>query len=276
MAYVETRDGTELYVKEWGEGRPVILIHGWPLSADSWDDQSLALAEAGFRAIAYDRRGFGRSEQPAHGYDYDTLADDLADVMEAMDAEDGAAIVGFSMGGGEVARYMTRHEGAGVEQAALIAAVTPFLLQTGDNPDGAPASVFEEIKAGIKADRSGFFKGFMRDFYGVGALGAAVGSHEGLVEWSVQLAMQGGLLPTLACVDSWSSTDFRPDMGAFEVPTLVMHGTADATVPIALAARKAAAMIASSELIEIDGGPHGLLATHKDEVSAALIRFLRA
>ena len=160
MPYVKTRDGTDIYVKDWGAGRPIVLVHGWPLSADSWDETADALAGAGFRVIAYDRRGFGRSGQPWGGYDYDTLSDDLADVMQAAGADRDATIVGFSMGGGEVARYMSRHEGKGVIAAGLIASVVPYMLKTGDNPDGVPEEALAEIGAGIRADRPGFFRNF--------------------------------------------------------------------------------------------------------------------
>ena len=164
MAQVETRDGTKLYVKQWGKGRPVILMHGWPLSADSFDDQAMAIADAGMRAIAYDRRGFGRSEQPWSGYDYETLSDDLADVMKDCDAKD-ATIVGFSMGGGEVARYMSRHKSNDVKQAVLVSSVVPYMLKTNDNPKGTPQAIFDDMTKAMKTDRAHFFKGFFQSFY---------------------------------------------------------------------------------------------------------------
>lgn len=272
MPMIETRDGTELYVKEWGSGRPVILMHGWPLSSSSWDDQSFALASSGYRVIAYDRRGFGHSDQPWHGYDYNTLSDDLADVMEATGAQD-AVIAGFSMGGGEVARYMSRHGGKGVAQAVLIASIVPFMLKTGDNPDGTPQSVFDEIADGIREDRAHFFDGFFKDFYGVGWFESPVSTE--VVEWSRQVAMMAGLRPTLACAEAFSTTDLRPDLAAFNVPTLIIHGTADKTVPIDAAARAAHKGIPGSTLIEYDGAPHGLLATHKQRVIDDLLAFLR-
>ncbi len=265
MPMIETDDGTALYVKEWGEGPAVVLIHGWPLSADSWDDQALALADAGYRVIAYDRRGFGRSDQPWAGYDYDTLADDLAAVIEAFDVED-PALVGFSMGGGEVARYLSRHGGA--RKAVLIASVVPFLLQTADHPLGAPQAMFDGIKAGLHADRAKFLKGFLTDFYGAGKASPEQ------VEWSLQVALQAGLKGTLACVDAFSASDFRPDLESFTMPTLILHGTADATVPIDLTARAAARAIPHAQLIEYEGGAHGLLATHKDDVIRDLLAFL--
>lgn len=269
MPMIETDDGTALYLKEWGDGPPVVLIHGWPLSADSFDDQALALAEHGYRVIAYDRRGFGRSDQPWDGYDYDTLADDLAAVIEACDAE-APALVGFSMGGGEVARYLTRHGGA--SKVALISSVVPFLLQTPDHKEGVPQSVFDDIRDGLERDRADFLKGFLKDFYGVGLINKPVSDAQ--VEWSWQVALQAGLKGTLDCVDAFSGTDFRPDLASFTMPTLIIHGTADKTVPIELTARAAAKAIPHAQLIEYEGAPHGVLATHKDEVTRDLIAFL--
>ncbi len=275
MPLIETDDGTALYVKEWGDGPPVVLIHGWPLSADSWDDQALALADYGYRVITYDRRGFGRSDQPWDGYDYDTLGDDLAAVIEATDAER-PALIGFSMGGGEVARYLSRHNagagGAGVRKVALVSSVVPFLLQTGDHPEGVPVSVFDDMKAGIKADRAHFLAGFLKNFYGVGLMSHPVSAEQ--VEWSLQIALQAGPQGTLACIDAFSSTDFRPDLPAFTMPTLIIHGTGDQIVPIDISARAAAKAIPQAELLEYEGAPHGLLASHKDVVTRDLIAFL--
>jgi non-heme chloroperoxidase len=272
MPYIKTRDGTDLYVKDWGSGRPVILLHGWPLNADSWDDQALGLAEAGHRVIAYDRRGFGRSGQPFSGYDYDTLADDLATVIEATGASD-AALVGFSMGGGEVARYMSRHGGKGVAQAGLVSSVVPYVLQDDSNPDGVPGAQLDQIKAGLLKDRPHFLAGFAQDFYGVGWISSPVSQE--VLDWSLMMAMQAGLKGTVTCVDSFGRTDFRPDLPAFTVPTLIIHGTADKTVPIDASARAAARGIAQATLIEYDGSPHGLLATDKDRVTQDLLEFLR-
>lgn len=273
MPYVKTRDGTDLYVKDWGSGRPVILLHGWPLNADSWDHQAMALADAGFRAIAYDRRGFGRSGQPWNGYDYDTLADDLADVMKEAGADADATIVGFSMGGGEVARYMSRHGGRGVVAAGLIASVVPYMLKTDDNPKGTPQSTFDGIADGIRKDRPKFFRDtFTPGFYGVGYISSPVS--DDVLDYSTSLAMQAGLKPTLACAEAFSRTDFRPDLPAFRVPTLIVHGTSDQTVPIDASARAAAAGIAQSQLVEYDGAPHGLNVTHADRLSQDLLTFL--
>ena len=268
MPMAKTRDGTELYVNDWGRGPAVVLIHGWPLSADSWADQALALANAGNRVIFYDRRGLGRSSQPWSGYDYDTLASDLEAVIEATDAIN-PALVGFSMGGGEVARYVGR--GGKARAAVLISAVTPYMEKSNDNPHGTPAAMFETIKDGLKQDRPKFLGGFMRDFYGVSVLSHPVSDET--VQASVNDAMRAGLKGTLDCVTAFGQTDFRPDMAAFKMPTLIIHGTADKTVPIDAAGRAAARLVPGSKLIELDG-PHGLLATHKDEVSKALVDFL--
>jgi non-heme chloroperoxidase len=273
MAYITTTDNTKLYLKDWGKGTPVILIHGWPLSADSWDDQALAIAEAGYRAIAYDRRGFGRSSQPWSGYDYDTLADDLAAVIEYTGAED-TVIAGFSMGGGEVARYMSRHRGKSVSKAILISSVLPYRLQTADNPTGTAQADFDKTAAAIKADRPLFFTGFFRKFYGADAMPDVVS--EELLQWARSVAMQASLNATLECLKSFSTTDFRGDLAAFKVPTLIIHGTEDKTVPIDASSRLAAKGIAQRTLIEYDGAPHGLTATHKDRLNKDLIDFLES
>lgn len=273
MGYITTKDNVKLYVKDWdGGGRPVILLHGWPLSADSWDDQAFAFADAGFRVIAYDRRGFGRSEQPWNGYDYDTLTDDLAAVIQETGATD-ASIIGFSMGGGEVARYMSRHEGRNVVQAGLVSSVVPFMLKTPDNPDGTDQSVFDDMTRQMKEDRAKFFASFFKDFYGVGYVTQPTSDE--VIELSWITAMQAGLKPTLECAKSFSGTDFRPDLPAFRVPTLIIHGTGDKTVPIDAAGRAAAKQIVNSRLLEYDGAPHGLLASHKEQATTDLLAFLR-
>ena len=275
MPYIKTRDGTDLYVKDWGAGRPVILLHGWPLNADSWDHQAMALADAGFRAIAYDRRGFGRSGQPWDGYTYDTLADDLSDVMKETGADSDATIVGFSMGGGEVARYMSRHDGKGVVAAGLISSVVPYMLKTDDNPNGVPQSMFDQIKDGILDDRPKFFRHtFAPQFYGAGYITSPVS--DDVLDWSTNAAMMAGLKPMLACLQAFSHTDFRPDLPAFRVPTLIVHGTSDQTVPIDASGRAAAKGIAQSQLVEYDGEPHGLNVTAKDRLNADLLTFLGA
>lgn len=273
MPTITTRDGTELYVKDWGEGRPVILTHGWPLAADMWDAQALALANAGFRAIAYDRRGFGRSDQPWTGYDYDTLTDDLADVMKETGAEGDATIIGFSMGGGEIARYMSRYDGKGVVAAGLVSSVVPYILQTDDNPDGVPEKTFQGITDGIEQDRAHFFrKTFFPQFFGAGFITSPVSDE--VLDMVTATALHAGLKPTLACAQAFSHTDFRPDLPAFRVPTLIIHGTADKTVPIDPTARAAARGIAGAQLIEYDGEPHGLNVTASDRLTGDLLSFL--
>lgn len=272
MHMVEARDGTHLYVKSWGEGRPVVLIHGWPLSADSWDPVALALAENGYRAIAYDRRGFGRSQQPWHGYDYDTFADDLADVLEAQGVTEDIALVGFSMGGGEVARYLSRHQGKGVTQAALISSVVPYMLQTGDNPNGVPQAQLDAIAKGVRDDRPHFFRAFFKQFFGVGLVAHPV--NEEALDQAWNTALQAGLHPTLAAAKAFGSTDFRPDLASFKVPTLVIHGTADKTVPIDATAREVAKAVPQAQLIEYDGEAHGVFATQTDRLIGDLLAFL--
>ena len=272
MPFIKTRDGTDLYVKDWGSGRPVILIHGWPLNADSWEDQALALAEAGHRVIAYDRRGFGRSSQPWTGYEYDTLSDDLAQVIEATGARD-AAIFGFSMGGGEVARYMSRHNGRNVRAAGLIASVVPYLLQDETNPEGTPIALIEEqMKAPIRQDRAAFFIRFAKYFYGAGYVTSSVS--EGVLDGFQQMAAQGSIKAILDCIDAFMTTDFRPDLPSFAVPTLIVHGTADQTVPIDLSARAAARGIGQATLLEYEGEPHGLNVTAKDRLTSDMLAFL--
>lgn len=270
MSYLTAKNDVRLHYKDWGRGRPVILIHGWPLSSDTFDDLGLAIADAGMRAIAYDRRGFGRSDQPWDGYDYDTFADDLAAVIEHTGARD-AALVGFSMGGGEVVRYMSRHEGRHVARAVLIASVVPYMLKNATNPDGVDQTVFDQIVAGIREDRPAFWARFFKDFYGVPS--SPVSAE--VIDWSCSVSMQASLKATLDCATAFSATDFRPDLAALTVPTLIIHGTDDKTVPIALTSRKAAAGVPGSTLVEYDGGPHGLLASHKKRLAADLLAFLR-
>lgn len=270
MSYVTASDNCKLYVKDWGTGRPVVLLHGWPLSSDTFDDLGVALAGAGLRAIAYDRRGFGRSDQPWTGYEYNTLTDDLAAVMEQCGATD-ATLLGFSMGGGEVARYMSRHGGKGVRQAVLVSSVVPYMLKTADNPHGVDQTTFDEMTQGMKEDRAKFFAGFFKDFYGVGLVSHPVSDE--VVQWSCNIAMQASLKATLDCAKAFATTDFRPDLAAFKVPTLIIHGTADKTVPIDAAGRQAAKGIVNSTLVEYDGAPHGLFASHKARFIEDVLRF---
>jgi non-heme chloroperoxidase len=268
MSYVTTNDGTKLYYKDWGTGRPVVMMHGWPLSSATFDDLSMALADHGLRAVSYDRRGFGRSHQPWGGYDYDTLADDLAAVLAHTKASD-ATLLGFSMGGGEVARYLSRHGAAKVRQAVLIASIVPYMLKTIDNPNGTPQAMFDKIGAGIKDDRAKFWTSFFKDFYGKDV-------SDEVLEWSRDVSMYASLKATLECAKAFGTTDLRPDLAAFTVPTLIIHGTDDRTVPIDASARAAAAGIPGSTLIEYEGAPHGLLVSHKDRLIADVLKFVMA
>ena len=273
MAYVTTKDNVKLYVKDWGKGRPVVMMHGWPLSSDSFDDLSIAIAGAGMRAISYDRRGFGRSEQPWSGYEYNTLADDLAAVLEQTGAKN-ATLLGFSMGGGEVARYMSRYAGKNVQQAILVSSVVPYMLKTDDNPAGTEKSTFDSMAKDMKEDRAKFWTTFFKQFYGVGLVSHPVS--EEVLEWSRDVSMQAGLKATLDCSAAFATTDFRPDLKSFSVPTLIIHGTSDKTVPIDASGRAAAAGIPGSTLIEYDGAPHGLFASHKERFISDVMSFLQS
>ena len=271
MPSVQARDGTSIHVKSMGAGKPVVLIHGWPLTGDMWEYQTVALLEAGYRVITYDRRGFGLSGHPSTGYDYDTFADDLASVLDSGDLTD-VALIGFSMGGGEVARYLSRHGTGRVAKAGLISSVAPYLLKTDDNPGGADESVFETMKAQIRKDRFDFLQTFGKQFYGVGLVSSPVS--QGLLDWTFQLAVMASPIATIQCVDAFGKTDFRPDMAAITVPTLIVHGTGDKTVPIDPTARAAEKMIPTASLIEYEGEPHGLFATAPDRLNADLLNFL--
>lgn len=272
MTTIETRHGTRLYVKAWGDGRPVVLIHGWPLSADSWDPVTHALAEAGFKAIAYDRRGFGRSDQPSGGYDYDTFADDLRSVIEQCADGQEVALVGFSMGGGEIARYLSRHGAAGISRVALVSSVVPYMLQAEDNPEGVPQATFDQMTEGMLEDRARFFGSFFKQFFGVSLLASPVSSEH--LDHAWMMAMQAGLRPTLAAAHAFATTDFRPDLPSFTVPTLVIHGTADATVPIDATGRAVARTLPHAQLIEYDGAAHGVFASHTQRLINDLLAFL--
>lgn len=273
MPILDTRDGAHIHYKVIGSGPPVILIHGWPLTGDMWEYQTVALVEAGFQVITYDRRGFGHSSHPATGYDYDIFADDLADLIDKIAAPQ-VSLVGFSMGGGEIARYLSRHGASKVSRAVLIGAVVPYLLKTEDNPDGADISVFEAMKDQIRKDRFDFLQTFAQTFYGVGWVSRPVS--KGLLDWSFALALMASPIATIACVDAFGTTDFRPDLASFTIPTLIIHGTSDKTVPIDPTARAAAAAIPGAQLIEYDGEPHGLFATVPDRLNEDLIAFLRS
>ncbi len=279
MPLIETRDHSELYVKVWGTGRPVILIHGYPLNADSFDRTAMKLADAGFQAISYDRRGFGRSSQPWQGYDWDTYADDLADVMQATGATQDVTIIGYSMGGGEAARYMSRHAGKGVIKIGLYASVVPGMLKSEDNPAGHTQEDYEEIVAGIEQDAAAFFRHkFLPPFYGKGLkslVGAASSASDDVIEAAVNAALMGGMRAMTAMPHNFTFGDFKADIPAITVPTLIVHGTEDQPAPIDATARRAHRMIKGSQLIEYEGHPHGFYATNSDQMIADTLAFLR-
>lgn len=273
MPYAKARDGCMLYYKDWGRGDPVVLLHGWPLTADTWDDAAVALAEAGHRCIMPDRRGFGRSEQPWDGHDYDTYSDDVAAILEDAGIAQPVALVGFSMGGGEVARFLTKQGKARVSKAVLVSSVVPYMLQTDDNPNGVPQSTFDTMTEGMKKDREHFFKGFFKDFFGTGLISQPVSDEVEMNAW--RQSMMAGLRPTLAAAQAFATTDFRPDLTSFDgVPTLVIHGTSDKTVPIDATGRVVAEQVPGARLIEYDGSAHGLFATDKERLVDDLLDFL--
>ena len=267
MPYAKATDGTRLYYKDWGTGDPVVLLHGWPLTGDTFDDAAVALAEAGKRCIVPDRRGFGRSDQPWDGYDYDTFADDVAAILDDAGISEPVALVGFSMGGGEVARFLTKQGPSRVSKAVLISAVVPYMAKTDDNPNGVPKATFDAMTAGMKKDRAAFFTGFFKDFFG-----PSVSDEVCNDAW--RQAMLAGLRPTLGAAEAFATTDFRPDLKSFTVPTLIIHGTDDKTVPIDATARELAKAIPGAELIEYDGSAHGLFATDKERLIGDLLAFL--
>lgn len=272
---VTTKDSVELFVKDWGKGRPVVLVHGWPFNADSWDYHAHALVDAGYRVISYDKRGFGRSAQPGTGYDFDTLADDLAAVLEAADARE-ATLVGYSMGGGEIVRYLARHGAARVAKVALVATIVAGLPKSHDNPQGIDGAVFDGIKAGILAARASFMANVVRDVIYDPEAAASHPITPELLAWSNFMSMQVGLRALVGCVDAFGRTDFRAELDAVRVPTLILHGTADKPVPFEISARVAAARIAKSKLVAYEGASHGILATEQERVAKDLLAFVRA
>lgn len=273
MPYVTASDGAQIFYKDWGAGRPVVLSHGWPLNSDSWEAQALFLAGNGFRVVAHDRRGHGRSTQTWDGNEMDTYADDLAAVLDALDLRD-ATLVGFSTGGGEVARYIGRHGTARVAQLVLVSAVPPFMLLTDDNPGGVPVEVFDGIRAGSLADRSQLYKDLADGpFFGNNRPGAAVSQGMRDAFWLQGLA--AGHRNAYECVAAFSATDFRPDLDAVDVPTLVVHGDDDQVVPFAVGGQASAARIKGATLKVYPGAPHGLTDTHKEQLGADLLAFLK-
>ncbi len=273
MTTITTKDGTEIYYKDWGKGPVVTFSHGWPLNADAWDGQMLFLAQKGFRVVAHDRRGHGRSSQASSGNDMNGYADDLAAVIEALDLKD-ATLVGHSTGGGEVARYIGRHGTKRVARAVLIAAVPPIMLKTPANPEGLPMEVFDGIRAGLTKDRSQYYKDLAIQFYGANRSGAKVS--QGTLDQFWIWSMQAGLKNAYESVKAFSETDFTEDLKKFDVPTLVLHGEDDQIVPVNDSARKSARLIKGVKDVYYPGAPHGLTATHQDQVNAELLAFLRS
>ena len=268
----ENSTPVELYYEDHGSGKPVVLIHGWPLSGASWEKQTAALLAAGFRVITYDRRGFGKSTQPSTGYDYDTFAEDLHKLLTALDLRD-VALVGFSMGSGEVARYIGRHGTDRISKAVFLAGVPPYLLKASDNQSGVDKSVFDGIKQAIAADRPAFLAQFLNNFYNVDELGGKLISDE-VVRLSWNVAVGASAKGTLDCVTAWY-TDFRKDLAKVDVPALVIHGSADRILPIEATGRRTQELVKGSRLAVIDGGPHGLTWTHAQQVNAELLSFLK-
>ncbi|NGO07957.1 alpha/beta hydrolase [Streptomyces sp. HC44] len=273
MGIISTTDGTEIFYKDWGSGQPVVFSHGWPLNADTWDNQLHLVASHGYRVIAHDRRGHGRSGQPWHGNDMDTYADDLAQLIETLDLHD-VVLVGHSTGGGEVTRYIGRHGTARVAKAVLLGAVPPLMLKTDANPQGLPIEAFDAIRAGVAADRSQFYAELSLPFYGFNRPGADVsqGVRDAFWLWSMQVGLKGAL----DCIRAFSETDFTEDLKRFDVPTLIAHGDDDQIVPIAASAPESAKIVKDATLKVYPGAPHGLVGAFEDEFNADLLAFLAA
>ncbi|MFF7252507.1 alpha/beta fold hydrolase [Streptomyces microflavus] len=272
MSTFTTADGTAIFYKDWGSGRPVVFSHGWPLNADAWDNQLRLLAENGYRAIAHDRRGHGRSAQPWQGNDMDTYADDLAQLIEHLGLED-AVLVGHSTGGGEVTRYLGRHGTARVAKAVLLGAVPPLMLRTEANPDGLPREVFDGIREGVRTDRSEFYRTLSESFYGADREGATVS--QGLRDAFWLMGMAVGSKAAYDCIEQFSETDFTEDLGRIDIPVLVAHGDDDRIVPIGAAAHRAARLLPNATLKVYPGAPHGLNGTFEEEFNADLLDFVK-
>jgi non-heme chloroperoxidase len=271
MSYITTKDGTQIYYNDWGNGQPVVFSHGWPLSADAFEDQMFFLAQRGYRCIAHDRRGHGRSSQPWQGNDLDTYADDLAELVNALRLE-GAIHVGHSTGGGEVARYIGRHGSKRVAKAVLIGAIPPLMLKTSANPGGLPIEVFDQLRAGVQSDRSQFFKDLTLPFYGYNRPGAKVS--EGVRESFWLQGMRAGFPASYFCIKAFSETDLTEDLKKIDVPTLILHGDDDQIVPIEDSALLSAKIVKNANLVVYKGAPHGMCTTLKDKVNEDLLAFI--
>ncbi len=269
-----TDQSPDLYYRDYGQGPDtIVLIHGWPFSLDMWEHQWITLPHQGFRVVGYDRRGFGKSGKPFTGYDYDTLASDLDRLLDGLDLHN-VTLVGFSMGGGEVARYLANYGSERVSRAVFVSSVTPFLMKGPDNPDGVDSSVFTDMKTKIRADRADFLSTWAKDFYGVGLLSHPVSN--AWMDYTQQKVMMASPVATLECADAFAKTDFRADLAKVNVPTLFIHGTSDAVVPIDASSRRAVGMVAGASLKEFDGAPHCLPVTHADKFNEELKTFIRA
>ncbi len=263
---------TDIFYEDLGKGQPVVLIHGWPLSGRMWEGQVSALLDAGYRVISYDRRGFGASGRPIAGYDYDTFASDLNDILTTLDLHK-VVLVGFSMGGGDVARYVGRYGSDRIAKAAFLGAIPPFLLKTADNPDGAPADLFDGMVAGLKKDRVNFLADFFEKFFNRNLEKGKVS--DGIVAWANSVAWGASPLGTIECVKAFGKTDFRKDLLKFGMPTLVVHGDKDQIVPFEISGKKTAATIKGSKLVVLKNAPHAFNATHGDELNRILLDFLK-